>query len=72
MGIVTSNVEASIAGLRALEDEAIAAHKRVAEALEGCRLLLHGATVKRYGKIYQISGLRAYRGIVHCYGVPNL
>lgn len=69
-----SNAAGTLAGLRALEDEAIAAHKRVAEALEGCRALLMGAIVERYGKTYQITGLREYRGIVHAYGVrfyPN-
>lgn len=64
-----SNAASALDGLKALEDEAIAAHKRVAEVLDGCKELLVGAIVERYGKTYQITGLRAYRGIVHAYGV---
>lgn len=64
-----SNAAGALNGLKALEDEALAAHKRVEEALAGCRELLIGAIVERYGKTYQINVLRAYRGIVHAYGV---
>lgn len=64
-----NNAAAALAGLKALEDEAITAHKRVADSLEGCRLLIHGATVERYGKIYRITHLRADRGVVLAYGV---
>lgn len=64
-----SNAAHAIASLKALEDEAMAAHKRVAEALEGCRVLLIGAIVERYGKTYKITALREYRGIVHASGV---
>lgn len=64
-----SNAAGALAGLKALEDEAMAAHKRVAEALEGCESLLLGAIVERYGKTYQITGLRADRGVVRAYGV---
>lgn len=64
-----SNAAGALDGLRALEDDAIAAHKRVADALEGCRALLLGVIVERYGKTYQITGLRAYRGIVNTSGV---
>lgn len=63
------NAAGALNGLYALEDEAIAAHSRVAEALEGMRVLLDRAIIHRYGKVYQISGLRAYRGIVKAYGV---
>lgn len=69
-----SNAAGALAGLRALEDEAIAVHKRVEEALEGCRSLLIGAIVERYGKTYQVDTVRAYRGLILCYGVryyPN-
>lgn len=64
-----SNAAGALDGLKALEDEAIAAHKRVAEALEGCRLLLYGAIVERYRLTYQITALREDRGIVHASGV---
>lgn len=64
-----NNSDGALAGLFALEDEAELAHKRVASALEGARVLLFGAHVLRYGKKYQITALRAYRGIVHAYGV---
>lgn len=64
-----SNAAGAIDGLKALEDEALAAHKRVAEALKGCRVLLIGAIVEKYGKTFQITALRDYRGIVHAYGV---
>lgn len=64
-----SNAAGAFDGLKALEDEAISAHKRVAEALEGCRLLLHGAIVERYRLTYQITTLRSHRGIVKAYGV---
>lgn len=64
-----SNAAGALDGLKALEDEALAAHKRVAEALEGCRELLVGAIVERYGKTYQITSLREHRGIVNASGV---
>lgn len=64
-----SNAAGALDGLKALEDEALAAHKRVAEALEGCRLLLHGAIVERYGLTYQITSMYAHRGVVHASGV---
>lgn len=51
-----------------LEREAEAAHRRVADALEGARNLLHGAIVERYGKQWQITSLRAHRGVVGAYG----
>lgn len=69
-----SNAAGALDGLKALEDEAIAAHKRVAEALEGCRLLLHGVIVERYHLTYQVTSLHARNGIVCAYGVryyPN-
>lgn len=64
-----SNAAGALDGLKSLEDEAMVAHKRVEEALAGCLQLLIGAIVERYGKTYQITGLRAHRGIVHAYGV---
>lgn len=64
-----SNAAGALDGLKALEDEAMAAHKRVADALEGCRLLLHGAIVERYRMIYQINSLRVHCGIVLASGV---
>lgn len=64
-----SNAVGALAGLKALEDEALATHKRVEEALAGCKELLIGAIVERYGKTYKIAGLRADRGIVRAYGV---
>lgn len=66
---MSSNAAGALAGLLALEDEAERAHNRVAEALEGARVLLDGAIVERYRQEYQITGLRAYRGVVHAYGV---
>lgn len=64
-----NNAVGALEGIKQLEREAEQAHRRVAEALEGARVLLHGAIVKRYGLEYQIEGLRAYRGIVKAYGV---
>jgi hypothetical protein len=64
-----SNTGVALAYLRGLEDEAAHHHKKVAEYLEAIRVLLDRATVQRYGKIYQLSGLRAYRGFVKAYGV---
>lgn len=48
-----SNAAGALDGLKALEDEAMAAHKRVDEALDGCRGLLIGAIIERYGKNLQ-------------------
>lgn len=64
-----SNAAGALEGIKALERESEAAHQRVADALEGARVLLHGAIVSKYGLTYQITGLRAYRGIVRAYGV---
>lgn len=65
-----NNAAGALEGIKQLEREAEQAHKRVAEALEGARVLLHGAIVKRYGNEYQITSLHTHRGgQVGCYGV---
>jgi hypothetical protein len=66
---VRNNAGGALDGLFSLEDDALRAHKRVAECLEGIRVLLDRAVVRRNGKVYQLSGLQARRGIVHVYGV---
>lgn len=65
-----NNAAGALAGIKELEREAEQAHKRVTDALEGARVLLHGAIVKRFGLEYQITSLHTHRGgQVGCYGV---
>lgn len=63
------NTAGALDYLHELEAEAEKAHRRVADHLEGIRVLLDRATVKRYGRLYQLTTIRAHRGFVRCYGV---
>lgn len=64
-----SNSGPAIAHLLSAEADAARASELVASELDGVRTLLHGAIVRRWGKVWQISTIRAAFGVVRVYGV---